>query len=135
MHLCVRLQPPTETQPIGPVSNGPSSTATTVPTATQEPSAPGAPSTAPSAQVPRASPMPPAQQAQPQFPPGVKVPEQTLQAAIGTPQQQGPPQGVRPPSAAPSQLSQQPRPTSANAFAGSLSDLVMSFESVKQKGM
>lgn len=75
--------------------------------------------------------MPPAQQPQPQFPPGVKVPEQTLQAAIGTPQQQGQPQGVRPPSAAPSQ---QPRPTSANAFPGSLSDLVMSFENVKQKG-
>ncbi|KAK7696633.1 hypothetical protein QCA50_001291 [Cerrena zonata] len=125
--------PSTEPQPSAPVSNGPSSTATIVPIATQEPPAQGSSSTLPSVPAPRASPMPPAQQAQPQFPPGVKVQEQTFQAAIGTPQQHGQPQGIRPPSAAPSQLSQQPRPTSANAFPNSLSDLVMSFENVKQK--
>ncbi|KAI0721921.1 Not1 N-terminal domain, CCR4-Not complex component-domain-containing protein [Cerioporus squamosus] len=73
------------------------------------------------------SPMPPpAQQQQPQFPPGVLLnnePAKVPQGAVG----------ARPPSAAASQLPvplQQPR---ANAFPGSLSDLVMSFESVKQK--
>ena len=74
-------------------------------------------------------PHPAQQQPQPpQFPPGVAVnsnsePAKLPQAAPGT----------RPDSAAasglPSQLQQR-----ANAFPGSLSDLVMSFENVKQKG-
>ncbi|RDX53088.1 hypothetical protein OH76DRAFT_1480121 [Lentinus brumalis] len=78
-----------------------------------------------------ASPMPPpAQQQQPQFPPGVLLnnePAKVAQSAVG----------ARPPSAAAAAASsqlpvplQQPR---ANAFPGSLADLVMSFESVKQK--
>ena len=65
------------------------------------------------------SPLPPTAQTQtqtqqPQFPPGVKL------------------DAPRPPSA----LQQQPQqpPTQRNAFPGSLSDLVASFENVKQKG-
>jgi CCR4-NOT transcription complex subunit 3 len=70
----------------------------------------------------------PQQQPQPQFPPGVKVPqsEQGMlapQQTIGT---------QRPPSTT-SQQQQSGRPTST--FPGSLSDLVVSFENVKQKGM
>ncbi|KAI9511266.1 Not1 N-terminal domain, CCR4-Not complex component-domain-containing protein [Russula earlei] len=59
------------------------------------------------------SPLPPTvqNQTQPQFPPGVKLDTQ------------------RPPSALP----QQQPPTQRNAFPGSLSDLVASFENVKQK--
>ncbi|KAI0786407.1 Not1 N-terminal domain, CCR4-Not complex component-domain-containing protein [Abortiporus biennis] len=72
----------------------------------------------------------PAQQA-PQYPPGVKV-------AIGTGQPQ-PIQSIRPPSAAPQQVISQQQPSQQaprpgpNAFPGSLSDLVVSFENVKQK--
>lgn len=53
---------------------------------------------------------------------------------IGAPQQlQG---GTRPPSAAAQQMlpQQQPRQSGPNAFPGSLSDLVTSFENVKQRG-
>ncbi|CAL1702167.1 unnamed protein product [Somion occarium] len=85
-------------------------------------------------QAPGTSPMPQPQQALLQFPPGVKVPasEQVHPTVIG---QQPQPQGARPPSAAPSQglSQQQQRPTAPTAFPGSLSDLVMSFENVKQK--
>ena len=79
--------------------------------------------------------MPQQQQPQqvPQFPPGV-----ALSSADQTKLAQAAPGSARPPSAAPSQLppgsqlpQQQARP---NAFPGSLSDLVMSFENVKQKG-
>ncbi|TFK86819.1 hypothetical protein K466DRAFT_599995 [Polyporus arcularius HHB13444] len=77
-----------------------------------------------------ASPMPPpAQQQQPQFPPGVLLnnePAKVAQSAVG----------ARPPSAAAAAASQLPVPLQqprANAFPGSLADLVMSFESVKQK--
>ncbi|RPD74472.1 hypothetical protein L226DRAFT_545927 [Lentinus tigrinus ALCF2SS1-7] len=72
------------------------------------------------------SPMPPpAQQQQPQFPPGVPLnePSKLVQGAVG----------ARPPSAAASQLPAPPQQQRPNAFPGSLSDLVMSFESVKQK--
>ncbi|KAI9001152.1 Not1 N-terminal domain, CCR4-Not complex component-domain-containing protein [Trametes punicea] len=84
------------------------------------------------------SPMPQAVQQQPQqqqlppFPPGV-----ALNSADQTKLAQAAPGSARPQSAASSQLppgsqlpQQQPR---QNAFPGSLSDLVMSFESVKQK--
>ncbi|KAI0366387.1 hypothetical protein BV20DRAFT_1115347 [Pilatotrama ljubarskyi] len=98
------------------------------------------PTASPSANPLAASPMPqPAQQQQqqqqqtPQFPPGV-----TLSSADQPKLAHAAPGSARPPSAAAasqlppgSQLpSQQPRP---NAFPGSLSDLVMSFENVKQK--
>ncbi|CDO74089.1 hypothetical protein BN946_scf185043.g139 [Trametes cinnabarina] len=95
-----------------------------------------------SAVAPSASPMPqaaqqqPQQQQVPQFPPGV-----ALSSADQTKLAQAAPGSARPPSAAASQLppgsqlpqqqQQQQRPT---AFPGSLSDLVMSFENVKQKG-
>jgi len=65
------------------------------------------------------TPLPPAVQTQtqqPQFPPGVKLDTQ------------------RPPSALQQQPPQQQQPTQRNAFPGSLSDLVASFENVKQKG-
>ncbi|KAI0939098.1 hypothetical protein AcV5_000608 [Taiwanofungus camphoratus] len=91
------------------------------------------------------SPMPPQQQQQqPQYPPGVKV----SAASSAVDQQHVLPPGVpqaqqthtagmpRPTSTAPSQhvnLQQQPRPSVSSAFPGSLSDLVMSFENVKQK--
>ncbi|THH00400.1 hypothetical protein EW026_g2125 [Hermanssonia centrifuga] len=84
------------------------------------------------------SPVPPLQQSQllPQYPPGVKVPEQPVPVMAGAPQQQQPQsQSVRPPSVAAQQMlpqQQPPRPVSS-AFPGSLSDLVMSFETVKQK--
>ncbi|CCL99167.1 uncharacterized protein FIBRA_01182 [Fibroporia radiculosa] len=90
------------------------------------------------------SPLPPlsqqqAQQQMPQYPPGVKVhtaatTEQQHALPLGeAPQQSASVQ--RPTSTAPSQMppqtqQQQPRP---NAFPGSLSDLVVSFENVKQK--
>ncbi|KAI0334815.1 hypothetical protein GY45DRAFT_1343178 [Cubamyces sp. BRFM 1775] len=92
------------------------------------------PGASPSANPPAASPMPQQQQPQqvPQFPPGV-----ALSSADQTKLAQAAPGSARPPSAAPSQLppgsqlpQQQARP---NAFPGSLSDLVMSFENVKQK--
>jgi CCR4-NOT transcription complex subunit 3 len=66
------------------------------------------------------SPLPPTTQTQaqlPQFPPGMKLDVQ------------------RPPSALPQQQQpQQQQPVQRNAFPGSLSDLVASFETVKQKG-
>ncbi|OSC96736.1 hypothetical protein PYCCODRAFT_1481797 [Trametes coccinea BRFM310] len=102
------------------------------------------PGASPSAVAPSASPMPQAAQQQPQqqvpqFPPGV-----ALTSADQTKLPQAAPGSARPPSAAASQLppgsqlpqqqqqqqQQQPR---QNAFPGSLSDLVMSFENVKQK--
>ncbi|KAJ7087184.1 Not1 N-terminal domain, CCR4-Not complex component-domain-containing protein [Mycena belliarum] len=76
---------------------------------------------------------PPSAQAQtaPQFPPGVKVPqsEQAGTSMVSGPQQ--PSIGAQRPLSA----SQQPVPqrSTAGAFPGSLSDLVVSFESVKQK--
>ena len=75
---------------------------------------------------------PQSQQAVPQYPPGVKVPEQAAPGAT----QAISAQGARPPSAAPQQMlpQQQPRPSVSSAFPGSLSDLVVSFENVKQKG-
>jgi len=71
------------------------------------------------------------------FPPGVKVPQteqQQQQQAIGTslPAQQQNIGAQRPSSAA--QQVPQHRPTVPTAFPGSLSDLVVSFENVKQKG-
>lgn len=67
-------------------------------------------------------------QQQPQLPPGVKV-EQAATAPLAPQQPQAAIGGQRPPSTA--QQTQQQRST---AFPGSLSDLVVSFESVKQKG-
>lgn len=75
------------------------------------------------------------QQLMPQYPPGVKPrPSETPPPGLATaPQQQV--QGTRPTSAAAQQmLPQQARPSVASGFPGSLSDLVASFENVKQKG-
>ncbi|KAG0702306.1 Not1 N-terminal domain, CCR4-Not complex component-domain-containing protein [Suillus ampliporus] len=90
------------------------------------------PSTLP---TPPASSMSVTQQAQ-QYPPGIKVlqsveqqptPIQAIPQPIGGSQ--------RPPSTAPIQQPPQPpsRPAASGAFPGSLSDLVASFETVKQK--
>ena len=73
------------------------------------------------------SPLPPSQSQVPQFPPGVKAPVADSEHGV--------PPGVvpnaqRPASTAPQQVP----PTRPNAFPGSLSDLVASFENVKQKG-
>ena len=86
--------------------------------------------------VPRSkSPFPAPQQTQqqpPMFPPGVKVSQAEQQPVPGnseTSQSFAPPQ--------PSSTSQQmppARPSLPSTFPGSLSDLVVSFESVKQKG-
>ncbi|KAI6033986.1 Not1 N-terminal domain, CCR4-Not complex component-domain-containing protein [Pisolithus microcarpus] len=66
----------------------------------------------------------------PQYPPGVRVP-QSLEQQPSLQSQQAP--GMqRPPSAVPSHQQAPSRP-SASAFPGSLSDLVASFETVKQK--
>lgn len=59
---------------------------------------------------------------QPAFPPGVKPPTDVVQ----------PP--ARPESTAPLAAAVVQAPTRSNAFPGSLSDLVQSFENVKQKG-
>ena len=67
-------------------------------------------------------------QEQPQLPTSVKV-EQVTTASLAPQQPQAAIGGQRPPSTA--QQTQQQRST---AFPGSLSDLVVSFESVKQKG-
>ncbi|KAG6833605.1 hypothetical protein H0H87_004232 [Tephrocybe sp. NHM501043] len=94
----------------------------------QQPPAQSGPSPLPQQIQQLAMPLPgsphPSQSAQPQFPPGVKPPagEQTVQHAIG---------GQRPPSAS-KQFPPQQR-ASSTAFPGSLSDLVVSFENVKQK--
>lgn len=85
------------------------------------------------------SPLPVPQQQQPQFPPGVKVTEQQHQQSVPILNpQQSQIAGQRPPSAAPTQSmtpSLQQRSNVPNAFPGSLSDLVVSFENVKQKGL
>lgn len=75
------------------------------------------------------------QQSMPQYPPGVKVPA-TEQAAPGPSQQAVPVQVPRPSSATAQQMipPQQQRASVSGAFPGSLSDLVISFENVKQKG-
>ncbi|EJF63014.1 hypothetical protein DICSQDRAFT_103482 [Dichomitus squalens LYAD-421 SS1] len=130
------LQPPgvphpSQEQSSAPAPNGLSqiSTATVQAPAAPSPLPPSGQSF-PGASAPAgASPMPhPAQQQPqpPQFPPGVPV-NNSEHAKLP----QAPP-GTRPDSAAasglPSQMQQR-----ANAFPGSLSDLVMSFENVKQK--
>ncbi|KIL00283.1 hypothetical protein PAXRUDRAFT_130155 [Paxillus rubicundulus Ve08.2h10] len=101
-------------------------------------SAPQPPSIGPSSilQVQQASPSGPSTSSSirspsqpPQHPPGVKVPHSTEQQ-LGT--QQQPSAGMqRPPSANPAQ--QAPGRPTASVFPGSLSDLVASFETVKQK--
>ena len=81
------------------------------------------------------SPLPAPQQTQqqpPMFPPGVKISQAEQQPAAGTsetPQSFAPPQ-----SSSTSQQIPPVRPSLPSTFPGSLSDLVVSFESVKQKG-
>jgi hypothetical protein len=72
---------------------------------------------------------------QPQFPPGVKVAQGDQQ--IPVPQQQSIGAQRSPSANAPQQLQPQlqQRSTMSSGFPGSLSDLVVSFESVKQKGL
>lgn len=117
-----------------PTTNGASQATSVPPTQEQISSAVSPPTGVPiisagPSSFPQSSQLP----ATPQYPPGVRVSEQP--SAVG---QQLPPQSIRPPSAAPQQvLVQQPQPprtAAPNAFPGSLSDLVMSFENVKQKG-
>ncbi|KAJ6627491.1 Not1 N-terminal domain, CCR4-Not complex component-domain-containing protein [Mycena sp. CBHHK59/15] len=88
-------------------------------------------------QAQQASPSPAPQQVQqpstlvaPQFPPGVKVPqsEQAGMSMLAAPQQ--PSIGTQRPLSAAHSV---PQRATAGAFPGSLSDLVVSFESVKQK--
>jgi CCR4-NOT transcription complex subunit 3 len=82
------------------------------------------------------SPLPTPQQTQqqpPMFPPGVKVSQAEQQLGAGTsetPQSFAPPQ-----SSSTSQQIPPARPSLPSTFPGSLSDLVVSFESVKQKGI
>lgn len=74
--------------------------------------------------------------AQPQFPPGVKPPQNEQASASALPPLHHQSQvvgGQRPPSTSQHQPPQ--RPTVPAAFPGSLSDLVVSFENVKQKGL
>jgi len=82
------------------------------------------------------SPLPAPQQTQqqlPMFPPGVKVSQAEQQPVAGTsetPQSFAPPQ-----SSSTSQQIPLARPSLPSTFPGSLSDLVVSFESVKQKAL
>ena len=87
------------------------------------------------AQSSGSSPLPPSQPQLPQYPPGVKAPG-SGPVADNEPNM---PPGVaataqRPASTVPPQASQHAPQTRPNAFPGSLSDLVASFENVKQKG-
>ncbi|KAI6122771.1 Not1 N-terminal domain, CCR4-Not complex component-domain-containing protein [Pisolithus croceorrhizus] len=69
----------------------------------------------------------------PQYPPGVRVPQSLeQQPTLQSQQGQQAPGMQRPPSAVPPHQQAPSRP-SASAFPGSLSDLVASFETVKQK--
>ncbi|KAI6105452.1 Not1 N-terminal domain, CCR4-Not complex component-domain-containing protein [Pisolithus sp. B1] len=69
----------------------------------------------------------------PQYPPGVRVPPSSeQQPTLQSQQGQQVPGMQRPPSAVPPHQQAPSRP-SASAFPGSLSDLVASFETVKQK--
>jgi CCR4-NOT transcription complex subunit 3 len=82
------------------------------------------------------SPLPAPQQIQqqpPMFPPGVKVSQVEQQSGAGT--SETPQSFVPPQSSSTSQQVPPPRPSLPSTFPGSLSDLVVSFESVKQKGM
>ncbi|KAI0079691.1 hypothetical protein K474DRAFT_1696220 [Panus rudis PR-1116 ss-1] len=133
---------PSESTPQPTAHSGPYPSVSTIrapsPKATQEQAAQSsgaAPvaSTVPGGLSAGTSPLPPhATQVIPPYPPGVvKMPGSELPGAIGTPQQL---QSVRPPSATPQGIPvQQQRPIAANAFPGSLSDLVLSYENVKQK--
>ena len=126
-------QHPSQEQPSAPISNGlaPVSTATVqappTPSPVPQPGQTFPTTPAPGASSPMLLPAQPPSQ-QPQFPPGV-----ALNNADHAKQAQVAP-GARPPSTSapglPSQMQQR-----ANAFPGSLSDFVMSFENVKQKGM
>lgn len=82
------------------------------------------------------SPLPAPQQTQqqpPMFPPGVKVSQAEQQPGAGTSETA---QSFAPPqSSSTSQQAPPPRSILPSTFPGSLSDLVVSFESVKQKGM
>ncbi|KIM67814.1 hypothetical protein SCLCIDRAFT_107279 [Scleroderma citrinum Foug A] len=69
----------------------------------------------------------------PQFPPGVKVPLSAEQQTAAQSQQAQQAPGMQRPLSAVSQHQQAPSRPSASAFPGSLSDLVSSFETVKQK--
>ncbi|GBE79148.1 Not1 N-terminal domain, CCR4-Not complex component-domain-containing protein [Sparassis latifolia] len=142
--------PPVPQQPPQPHTNGslqPSA-------ASQQPALPGQPplpqaaqpypsvpaANAPNAPSGQSSPMPAPSQQQAQllqYPPGVKVPVE-LGAGVAPQQALQSASVQRPASAAPSQqlssqLQQPPRSSASSAFPGSLSDLVMSFENVKQK--
>lgn len=82
------------------------------------------------------SPLPGTSQPPVMFPPGVKVP-QSEQPGPPSPAVQ-PPQTIgaqRPPSTTQPQQGHTPRTTGPSAFPGSLSDLVVSFENVKQKAL
>lgn len=69
----------------------------------------------------------------PQYPPGVKVPVREMSLPTHAfPSAVQPPSASQPLAPPPQQVA---RPASANVFPGSLSDLVVSFENVKQKGM
>ncbi|KAF8558818.1 hypothetical protein OG21DRAFT_1432475 [Imleria badia] len=95
-----------------PAPSGPSP----LPRQVQQPSTPGLPA-------------PPGTSSQPpQYPPGVKVPPSTEQPS--TSQEQPSAGMLRPPSA---NLQQAPGRPATTTFPGSLSDLVASFETVKQK--
>lgn len=121
------MQQPADSQP--PSTNGTAQQTQPGPSplSTQPPQYP--PSQMPSSVLNGSSPAPTPSQ-QPQFPPGVDTPP----GMIGAPQA-AQLQGARPPSAGPQQmLPQQLRQSTQNAFPGSLSDLVTSFENVKQKG-
>ncbi|KAH7916692.1 Not1 N-terminal domain, CCR4-Not complex component-domain-containing protein [Hygrophoropsis aurantiaca] len=115
-------QPPTQAQPTAP---------SPLPQQVQQ-----APLAAPGAITTPASTSSMAPQ-QPQYPPGVKVLQSAeQQPSLLAPQQQPSIGSQRPPSAAPTQQQTaltQSRSTPSSAFPGSLSDLVASFETVKQK--
>ncbi|KAI0091948.1 Not1 N-terminal domain, CCR4-Not complex component-domain-containing protein [Irpex rosettiformis] len=123
-------QPPVESRSV-PIPNG---------TAVQQQSGPSPlvaePQSYPATQLNGASALQQTsqQQSMPHYPPGVKEPSTDLPppGLASTPQQQAP--GARPTSTAPQQVvPQQTRPNVPSGFPGSLSDLVMSFENVKQK--
>ncbi|KAH9843689.1 Not1 N-terminal domain, CCR4-Not complex component-domain-containing protein [Rhodofomes roseus] len=136
------LQSPTEAPPQS-LANGPPQLAPgAIPSAGYSPmpqqaqAYPSSSAPAANAQSSSSSPLPPTQL--PQYPPGVKAsgagPALDLEHSVppGVIPQQN--LGVqRPGSTVPTQMPQQAPPARPSAFPGSLSDLVVSFENVKQK--
>ncbi|PPR02480.1 hypothetical protein CVT24_002029 [Panaeolus cyanescens] len=124
-----------------PSQHAPPQVAPTQQSTQQAPAAAAAPSPLPQQlqqftnSAPGKAPLPPQAVQAPLYPPGVKVPQAEGQAVTAATSQTS----TLPGSQRPGSANQQPNPPARtsvpSAFPGSLSDLVVSFESVKQKAL